>query len=129
MLVELLSLMSELLDAQPMESLFTTYDMKETPNELVVYIDMPGLNASDIDIDIKQDKYLYVKGVRKEDKSDESDDFIVKRRIMGSFQYLIPLPTSNLEFENMEATYSKGVLEIRIPKKQKKKVKVVVKSE
>ncbi len=102
-------------------------EMYETPDEVVVRAEMPGLDKDSIDIRVRGN-YLIIKGVKKEEKKDERENVFFSESFYGEFQRVIPLPVEVKE-EGIEATYDKGILEIRLPKAEsaRKEVKIIVK--
>ena len=102
-------------------------EMYETPTEVVVRAEMPGLDKDSIDVRVR-DNYLTIKGVRKEEKKEERENVFFNESFYGEFHRVIPLPTEVKE-EGIEAVYDKGILEIRLPKAEpaRKEVKIIVK--
>jgi HSP20 family protein len=103
-------------------------EMYETPDELVIRLEVPGLDPDDIDIKVKG-HYLIIRGVKKASEEERKENLLFSETFYGEFQRIIPLPFEANE-EDIEATYEKGVLELRIkkPKSLEKKVKIIVKS-
>ena len=103
-------------------------EMYETPDELVIRLEVPGLDPNDIDISVKG-HYLIVRGVKKFSEEEKKENLLFSETFYGEFQRIIPLPFETTE-EDIEAIYEKGVLELRIkkPKSLEKKVKIIVKS-
>jgi HSP20 family protein len=103
-------------------------EMYETPDEVVVKAEMPGLDKDSIDVRVR-DNYLIIKGTKKQEKKEEKENVFFSESFYGEFQRVIPLPVEVKE-EGIEAIYDKGILEIRLPKAEaaKKEVKIIVKS-
>jgi HSP20 family protein len=102
-------------------------EMYETPDEVVVKVELPGIDRDSIDVRVR-DNYLTIKGVRKEEKKEERENVFFNESFYGEFHRVIPLPTEVKE-EGIEAVYDKGILEIRLPKAEpaRKEVKIIVK--
>ena len=102
-------------------------EMYETPDEVVVKAEMPGLDKDSIDVRVR-DNYLIIKGTKKQEKKEEKEHVFFNESFYGEFQRVIPLPVEVKE-EGIEAIYDKGILEIRLPKAEaaKKEVKIIVK--
>jgi HSP20 family protein len=98
------------------ERLVPTMDVVENDNEIVVSVEMPGLQRNDIDISIDDD-VLTIRGEKKvEDKqTDEKKNFHVTERAYGVFYRAIQLP-SGIDPSKVEARMENGVLKITIPK-------------
>ena len=103
----------------PLEESFGTFyprvDVKETNKEIKVIAELPGLDEKDIDITL-QDDVLLLRGEKREEKHEEGEYFYHLERSYGSFYREIPLPTE-VDTDRVEATFKKGVLTIRLPKK------------
>ncbi|WP_456456839.1 Hsp20/alpha crystallin family protein [Thermovibrio sp.] len=102
-------------------------EMYETPDEIVVRAEMPGLDKESIDVKVRGN-YLIIRGVKKQEQKEEKDNVFFSETFYGEFQRVIPLPVEVKE-EGIEAYYDKGVLEIRLPKAEsaRKEVKIIVK--
>ncbi|WP_456418959.1 Hsp20/alpha crystallin family protein [Thermovibrio sp.] len=102
-------------------------EMYETPDEIVVRAEMPGLDKDSIDVKVRGN-YLIIRGVKKQEQKEEKDNVFFSETFYGEFQRVIPLPVEVKE-EGIEAYYDKGVLEIRLPKAEaaRKEVKIIVK--
>jgi HSP20 family protein len=120
---ELDRMLSSVFDRVPM-LLEPGFEMRETPDQIVVQVELPGFRNEDIDISVKEN-YLVIQAERKEEKS-EDENVIVNRRFYGVIRRVIPIPVK-VQTEGIEAYYDKGILEIRLPKQEKKEVKIVVK--
>ncbi|MEO2065840.1 MAG: Hsp20/alpha crystallin family protein [Desulfurobacteriaceae bacterium] len=102
-------------------------EMYETPDEIVVRAEMPGLDKDSIDVKVRGN-YLIIRGVKKKEEKEEKDNVFFSETFYGEFQRVIPLPVEVKE-EGIEAYYDRGVLEIRLPKAEsaRKEVKIIVK--
>ncbi|RKQ63928.1 HSP20 family protein [Thermovibrio guaymasensis] len=102
-------------------------EMYETPDEIVVRAEMPGLDKDSIDVKVRGN-YLIIRGVKKKEEKEEKDNVFFSETFYGEFQRVIPLPVEVKE-EGIEAYYDRGVLEIRLPKaaSARKEVKIIVK--
>jgi len=102
-------------------------EMYETPDEIVVRAEMPGLDKDSIDVKVRGN-YLIIRGVKKQEQKEEKDNVFFSETFYGEFQRVIPLPVEVKE-EGIEAYYDKGILEIRLPKAEaaRKEVKIIVK--
>ncbi len=91
-------------------------DMKENQHEYVVYVDIPGVNKSDIQISI-QDNYLTISSERKSEKESDNEDntYYFSERSYGKVSRSINIP-KNVISENIAAKYDNGVLKIVLPK-------------
>ena len=93
---------------------FPRLDIEETKKEVIVTLDLPGVDPKDVDIEL-QDNTLLVSG--KTDNVDEvkKKHYYHKERRFGSFQRQIPLPCAISE-DQIKASAKDGVLKITLPK-------------
>jgi HSP20 family protein len=89
-------------------------DLLETEDHLVLRGDLPGMTEEDIDIEIK-DNLLTVSGERKAEHEDKGEGYHRVERSFGGFSRSLTLP-AGVEAGQVEASFDKGVLEVRIPK-------------
>ena len=99
-------------------------DILETPGDLVVRAEIPGMSREAIDIEVTAES-LTIRGERKFD-SESKDQYIRVERPYGPFQrsFSIGVP---VQADKVKATYKDGLLEIVVPKAQEvkpKKIKV-----
>lgn len=102
-------------------------DIHETKKDVVVIMDVPGIDPKDVAISILEDR-LTVKGERKKEEEIKEADHYRSERVYGSFQRILQLP-SEVVGDKAKASYKDGVLKVTIPKSQKsvpKEVKVEV---
>jgi HSP20 family protein len=85
-------------------------DVRERDGNLVVRVDLPGVNADDIIVSLEDDA-LVITAERRQEREDRGEGFYVAERAYGTFQRRIPLP-SGVAPEAIVATYDNGVLEI-----------------
>ncbi|MCZ6689342.1 MAG: Hsp20/alpha crystallin family protein [Planctomycetota bacterium] len=100
-------------------------DVAETETAVVVKVELPGLEASDLDISIKDD-VLTIQGEKKSEKEEKGRNFHRMERSYGSFSRSVALP-SEVDGEKVKATYTNGVLEVHLEKKEetrKREIKV-----
>ncbi|RAL24314.1 Hsp20/alpha crystallin family protein [Thermoflavimicrobium daqui] len=101
-------------------------DVYHTKNEVIIVIDIPGVeDIHSIDIHVDGET-LWVKGTIPSPYQGYQS-FLVERK-QGTFQKMIPLGTTVSEKQSY-ARYRKGVLEIRFsklkPYKNKQKIRIV----
>jgi len=99
-------------------SYYPHIDLKETENELKLIADLPGIEKSDIKVDIS-DGNLSIAGSRKSEVEKEGNNWHVKERSCGSFYRCVRLP-STAQQEGIKAIYNNGVLEVTVPKSSSK---------
>ena len=111
----------------PSGAIVPPVDVSETDNAIDVRMDVPGLSAKDIDIQISGNM-LCVRGKREEEKEEKGRSFHRVERHYGSFCRNITLPSKVNETE-VAAEYRDGVLSIKLPKAEDAKAhKIEVKT-
>lgn len=102
-------------------------DMSETETAIDVRMDLPGVTAKDIDIQVNGN-VLTVSGRREEEKEEKGKSFHRVERRYGNFSRSVTLPSPVVESE-VAAEYHEGVLTIKLPKTVESKAhKIKVKS-
>lgn len=88
-------------------------DILETPTDLVVRAELPGLKREDIDVEVTSES-LAIRGERKFDV-EARDQYLRVERPYGPFQrsFSIGVP---VQPDKVKATYKDGILEIVVPK-------------
>lgn len=93
-------------------------DLEEQEDQLVATIDIPHFDLEDIEVEVKNDRWLVVQGKKENQESEEKDDkkYYYRERLSGSFarQILLPHPVDK---SATEAKYKDGTLTITLPKK------------
>ncbi len=100
-------------------------DIYETEDMLIFEVDLPGVDIDDISItSIGED--LIIEGVRKrEDSSKEYRKYLCMERHTERFNRRISLPIK-VDINNGKASYKNGVIRIKVPKIEKKAVKIEI---
>jgi HSP20 family protein len=98
-------------------------DMYETKNEVVVAMELPGLNEKDIRLSIT-DGLLTIQGERQGSDEAREAGHYRQERWFGKFErtLLLPIP---VETGQVKATYRDGVLTIKLPKTEGGKPKEI----
>lgn len=89
-------------------------EIEETDKEIVVRVEMPGMEKEDCNITV-DNNMLYLRGEKRFERSTGNSTYHVQERAYGVFQRAIPLPCE-VDADRAEATYKNGVLIIRLPK-------------
>jgi HSP20 family protein len=80
-------------------------------DKFVVRTDLPGVDPKDVDIKVAGGM-LTIKGSREEKHETKKADFYRREIKYGAFERSISLP-KGMKAEDLKATYSNGVLELR----------------
>ncbi|MCC7473989.1 MAG: Hsp20/alpha crystallin family protein [Pirellulales bacterium] len=94
-------------------------DLSETDNAVEVRMDLPGITAKDIDIQINGN-VLTITGERREEKEEKGKTFHRVERSYGNFSRSVTLPCTVIESE-VAAEYHEGVLCVKLPKAEESK--------
>lgn len=94
-------------------------DVEETPDELVLTAELPGMKHEDIDIEL-EDGVLTIQGEKKEEEKDENTQGLLYERRWGSFTRKFTLPRA-VDPNNITANYEDGILTVSIPKAEEAK--------
>jgi HSP20 family protein len=95
-------------------------DVHETEEEYLVKVDLPGVNADDVTVEVN-DNVLSISGSRAADETGQAQ---LVERPYGSFVRTLTLP-QGVDSDSIEAAYQDGVLELRIPKPVEQKPKKI----
>ncbi|MCS7192592.1 MAG: Hsp20/alpha crystallin family protein [Armatimonadetes bacterium] len=96
-------------------------DIYETPTEVVVHAELPGVRREDIQIELT-DERLTLKGKKERLIESENATYHLLEQNFGSFERSFTLNVP-VDIEKAEAIYRDGVLTIRLPKIEPKKTK------
>jgi HSP20 family protein len=94
-------------------------DLLETEDHFVLRADLPGMREEDVAIEL-EDNVLTVSGERKADHEENGEGFYRVERAFGSFSRSLTLPRG-IDAEAVNAGFTNGVLEVRIPKPEQRK--------
>lgn len=98
-------------------------EMEETADEIHLKLEVPGMDAKDIDIQVSVDS-ISISGERKSETKTEEKGMTRSEFRYGSFSRVIPLP-ARVQNTNVNAEYKDGILNITLPKAEEEKHKVV----
>lgn len=94
-------------------------ELSETDDALHLKLEIPGMEAKDLDIQVMADR-VAIAGERKSEINDKTrSEFRY-----GKFQRVIPLP-ARIQNTNVTAEYKDGILNLTLPKAEEEKNKVV----
>ncbi len=100
-------------------------DVLENEQAFEIHFAVPGLNKEDFNIELK-DNYLTVSGERKFSNEKKDKNYHSIETSYGSFSRAFSLP-ENVDASKINAKYDKGILELTIPKDEKKTLKQSIK--
>ena len=100
-------------------------DIVENEKDFQLHVAVPGVNKEDFNIDLK-DNLLTISGERKFNKEKNEKNFFSIETQYGSFSRSFALP-ENIDASKINAKYENGILEITLPKDEKKVLKASIK--
>lgn len=98
-------------------------EVEETDKEILVHIEVPGMEKEDCRITI-ENNVLYLSGEKRFKRERHESTYHIMERAYGGFQRTIPLP-HNVDADKAEASYKNGVMTVRLPKVGGKKAKTI----
>ena len=100
-------------------------DIMEVDNAFEVHVAVPGMNKDDFKIDLN-DNFLTISGERKLTNEKKENNFHAVETQYGTFSRSFSLP-ENVDANKISAKYVNGILEVTIPKDEKKTLKTTIK--
>lgn len=88
-------------------------DLKETDENYLIEADLPGTKRENIDIDFNNN-YLVVSAKREEASEDKKENYVRRERHYGEFKRSFHI--DNVDENNINASFSDGILKITLPK-------------
>ena len=98
-------------------------ELTETDEALHLKLEVPGMEAKDLDIEVMANR-VAISGERKSETKSEEKGISRSEFRYGKFQRVIPLP-ARIENTNVTADYKDGILELTLPKSEAERNKVV----
>src|SRR5690349_17253077 len=100
-------------------------DILENETAYEINVAVPGLAKEDFKIDLN-DNFLTISGERKFSKEKKENNLHVVETQYGNFSRSFSLP-ENVDASKIAAKYNNGILEITVPKDEKKTLKTTIK--
>ncbi len=89
-------------------------DIFEKGDDLVLRAEVPGVSREEIEVSV-EDNRLVIQGERKREQDLSEDNAYRLERSVGSFLRSFVLPKT-VDATKIQASYTNGVLEVRLPK-------------
>ncbi len=96
-------------------------DIYENKDHIVLEAELPGMKQEDFDLSI-ENNVITLRGERKFEKTDETDNYHRVERSYGSFTRSFTLPQT-VSAEGASAEYNNGVLRVTLPKREETKAR------
>lgn len=93
---------------------YPAMDVVERDDHYVLRADLPGVREEDISVELDGD-VLAVSGRREAEHDEQREGFSRIERVTGEFTRALTLP-EGVDADKIEASYDRGVLEVRVPK-------------
>ncbi|HKE57989.1 MAG TPA: Hsp20/alpha crystallin family protein [Pyrinomonadaceae bacterium] len=94
-------------------------DIYENKDQIVLEAELPGMKQEDFDLSV-ENNVITLKGERRFEKTDDTDNYHRVERSYGSFTRSFTLPQS-VSGEGATAEYNNGVLRVTLPKREETK--------
>jgi HSP20 family protein len=88
-------------------------EMTERDHRLAITLERPGLKKEDIAVNLTEEG-LVIEGERAREEAGRENDWFTTERTYWRFYRVVPLP-DGVNFMEVKATFSNGVLEISVP--------------
>jgi HSP20 family protein len=98
-------------------------ELQETEHALHLKLELPGVEAKDVDIEVTED-LVKVVAERKSETKTENNGETRSEFYYGKFQRVIPLK-ARIENTNVKAEYKDGILSLTLRKAEQEKKKIV----
>ncbi|ACK73176.1 heat shock protein Hsp20 [Gloeothece citriformis PCC 7424] len=97
-------------------------ELTETDEALHLKLEIPGMDAKDLDIQVMKDT-VSISGERKEETKTENNGVTRSEFRYGKFERVIPLP-KKIQNTNVTADYKDGILTLTLPKDEEEQNRV-----
>jgi HSP20 family protein len=105
------------------DSFVPAVEVNENDKSIDLKVELPGLAAEDIDIQVSADA-VSITGERKTETKTEEEGMTRSEFHYGRFQRVIPLP-AQVQNDAVDAEYKDGILRLHMPKDEEEQRKVV----
>jgi HSP20 family protein len=110
-------------DRLDLGSFMPAAELNETDEAVDLKLELPGLKAEDIDIQVSADS-VAISGERKSESKTEENGVTRSEFNYGSFRRVVPLDT-RIDNASVTAEYDNGILRLHMPKAPEERNKVV----
>jgi len=98
-------------------------DVAESTDEYVVTAELPGAKPADVTVELHEG-VLTIRGEKRSERDEQKEHSRYVERVFGSFSRSFSLP-QNADGEKVQASFSDGVLTLRIPKREEAKPRTI----
>lgn len=107
---------------QMRQSFMPLAEMEQTENAVHLKVELPGMKADDLDVQVTQEAVM-ITGERKSESKSENKGTRRTEFRYGSFQRTIPLPVP-VDNNQVTGDYQDGILTLELPKLQRQENKI-----
>ncbi|MCB0489177.1 MAG: Hsp20/alpha crystallin family protein [Cyclobacteriaceae bacterium] len=116
---------NESMQKSGMNTFVPKVDISENDKAFELQVEVPGMNKEDFKIEVN-DNYLTISGERKLSSEKREKNFHSIETSYGTFTRSFTLP-ENVNADKINAKYNNGILELTVPKDEKKVLKSTIK--
>ncbi|HRX00913.1 MAG TPA: Hsp20/alpha crystallin family protein [Cyclobacteriaceae bacterium] len=116
---------NESIQKSGMNTFVPKVDIIESEKAFELQVEVPGMNKEDFKIEVN-DNYLTISGERKLSSEKKEKNFHSIETSYGTFTRSFTLP-ENVNTDKIHAKYNNGILELTVPKDEKKVLKSTIK--
>ena len=116
---------NESMQKSGMNTFVPKVDISENDKAFELQVEVPGMNKEDYKIEVN-DNYLTISGERKLSSEKREKNFHSIETSYGTFTRSFTLP-ENVNADKINAKYNNGILELTVPKDEKKVLKSTIK--
>lgn len=98
-------------------------ELHETPEAIQLKLEVPGMEAKDLDVQVTAEA-VAISGERRSEMKTEEKGLTRSEFRYGSFRRVIPLP-GRIQNDQVQAEYKNGILSLNLPKVEAEKNRVV----
>ena len=96
-------------------------DISEGKKDITIKVEIPGIEAKDLDISI-DGRLLTIRGEKKQEQKEKEETYYRVERSYGYFKRTIELP-AEVHANKVDASYKRGVLKMKLRKLKESKTK------
>lgn len=89
-------------------------DVRDNEDAYVIEVDLPGIEAQDIEVLI-EGRTVTIRGTVAEERREDQGAYLLRERRQGQFMRAVALP-GMVDVDQVESTFENGKLTIRLPK-------------
>ncbi|MBN1481319.1 Hsp20/alpha crystallin family protein [candidate division KSB1 bacterium] len=110
-------------ESTPTSAWYPSVDIKETPETIGVYAELPGLTKEDIKLSIR-DNVLQISGEKRREDDEQDANYHRVERVYGIFSRSLTLP-AKVEMGKVKAVFKDGILHLELPKAEEEKPRLI----